>query len=193
MRKLLILFICLCMLPVFVAAEDGQDIPEGYRMEDFGDFTMPIAPNAIVRRHDPDKEDGFVAEVLYMDLSCEHFAPYIIIWRHPNNMSAYLQRAHPLDYAKSLRDNVVAGWREAGMVITSPEAVYGQKKGGTLTCMISCRIEENSWFCNEAHDLWMVQRYFGTYDMGTCYFEIYAESRADADALLRDIDRVVYR
>lgn len=192
MKKMLVLLVCLCMLPLCAAAEE-QSIPEGYRMQDFGDFTMPIAPNALVRHYNGDKEDGYVAEILYLDLSCEHFASYIDISWVPNNISAYLKGAHPLDYAKALRDQAVAGWREEGVTVTSPQAIYGQKKGDTLTCMISCRMEENSWFCKEAHDLWMVQRYFGTYEMGTYYFNIYAESREDADALLKDIDRVVYR
>lgn len=193
MKRLLILFLCLFLLPVCAVAEAPQEVPDGYRLEDFGDFTMAIAPNAFVRHYGKDAEDGVVAQVIYLDFSCEHFAPYIVIWWHPNNMSNYLRGVHPLDYAKSLRDNVTSGWREAGMTITAPNAVYGQKRGDVLTCMVSCRIEENSWFSDDAHDLWMVQRFFGTYDMGTYYFEIYAESREDADALIKDIDRVVYK
>lgn len=193
MKKLLMLLVCLCLLPVFAAAEDAQTIPEGYRMEDFGDFTMPIAPNALVRHYDKDAEDGRAAEIIYLDLSCEYFSPYIIVTWHPNNMTEYLRGWHPLNYAKALKDDVVDGWRAEGMTITSSEAVYGQKKGNTVTSMISCRIEKNSWFSSKAHDLWMVQRYFGTYDMGTYYFEIFAESREDADALIKDIDRIVYK
>lgn len=193
MKKLLILFICLCLLPLCAAAEDAQTIPEGYRMEDFGDFTMPVAPNALVYHYDKDEEDGYAADIVYLDLSCEHFAPYVVVWWRPNNMSAYLKGVHPLDYAKALRDELKQGWMEQGMSIVDMEAVYGQKKGDTLTCMVSCRVEENSAFCNDAHELWMVQRYYGTYDMGTYYFEIYAESRAWADRIIEDLDRIVYK
>lgn len=192
MKKLLALLVCLCLLPMCAMAETAE-IPEGYRLEEFEDFTMPIAPNAIVRHYDKAEENGYVAEILYLDLSAEYFAPYITIWWRPNNMTELTKTWHPLDYAKALRDELVDMWRDEGMVITSDRAVYGQKKGDVMTVMVNCRVEENSWFCNEAHDLWMIQRQYGTYAMGTYYFEIYAECRADADALLADINRVVYK
>ena len=192
MKKLLALLLCLCLLPLCAAAEETE-IPDGYRMVEFEDFQMPVAPNALVRHYDKTEEDGYVAEILYLDLSAEHFAPYIIIWWRPNNMTEFSKYWHPLDYAKALRDDMVSIWREEGMVIASAEAVLGQKKGDVLTATVSCRIEENSWFADEAHDLWMIQRQYGTYAMGTYYFEIYAECREDADALLADIDRVVYK
>lgn len=195
MKKLMVLLMCMCMcLPTaFAAVEDEQPIPEGYRMEDFADFTMPIAPNAIVRHYDKNAEDGVVAEILYLDLTCEHFSPYIIVCWRPNNMTELTKYWHPLEYAKVLRDDLLNIWRGEGMVVSSAEAVHGQKKGSVLTAFVSCRIEENSWFADGAHDLWMVQRQYGTYAMGTYYFEIYAECREDADALLADIDRVVYK
>ena len=193
MKRLLALLMCLFLLPLCAVAEEAQDVPPGYRLVDFEDFTMPIAPNAIVRHYDKTAEDGVAAEILYLDLNSEHFSPYIIVWWVPNNMTEHTKHAHPLEYAKSLRDNVISGWRGEGMIVSSTKDVFGQKRGNMLTCTISCRIEENSWFADEAHDLWMVQRQYGTYAMGTYYLEIYAECREAADALLEDIDRVVYK
>lgn len=192
MKKLLALLVCLCLLPLCALAEEAS-IPEGYRLEDFGDFTMPIAPNAVVFRHDREAEDGYFADIYYFDVLAKDFAPYITIWWRANNMTELTKHYHPLDYAKALRKDLVDMWTEAGMVISSSEAVLGQKKGDVLTAMVTCRAEENSWFADAPHDVWMVQRQFGTYTMGTYYFEIYAQSREDAEALLADIDRVVYK
>lgn len=192
MKKLLALLVCLCLLPLCALAEEAS-IPEGYRLEDFGDFTMPIASNAVVFRHDRAAEDGYFADIYYIDVLAKDFAPYITIWWRANNMTELTKHWHPLDYAKVLRKDVVELWTEAGMIISSSDTVLSQKKGDVLTAMVTCRVEENSWFADAPHDVWLVQRQFGTYTMGTYYFEIYAQSREDAEALLADIDRVVYK
>ena len=192
MKKLLALLVCLCLLPLCALAEEAS-IPEGYRLEDFGDFTMPIAPNAVVFRHDRAAEDGYFADIYYIDVLAKDFAPYITIWWRANNMTELTKHWHPLDYAKALRKDVVELWTEAGMIISSSDTVLSQKKGDVLTAMVTCRVEENSWFADAPHDVWLVQRQFGTYTMGTYYFKIYAQSREDAEALLADIDRVVYK
>lgn len=193
MKKLPVLLICLCLLPLCALAEEGAEIPEGYRIENFGDFTLPVAPNALVTRYDTRDEDGYVAEIRYLDLSCEYFAPYVVIVWHPNNMTEYWKGWHPLDYAKQLWQNTSDAWENEGMVISTGKAVYGQKKGDVHTFMLTCCIEENSLWSSKPHDLWLVERYYGTYDMGTYFFNVYAESRAWADRILADLDRIMYK
>ena len=147
MKKLLALLVCLCLLPLCALAEEAS-IPEGYRLEDFGDFTMPIAPNAVVFRHDRAAEDGYFADIYYIDVLAKDFAPYITIWWRANNMPELPKHWHPLDYAKVLRKDVVELWTEAGMIISSSDTVLSQKKGDVLTAMVTCRVEENSWFAD---------------------------------------------
>lgn len=190
MKKLLVIMLCLCMQPVWGCAEEA--IPEGYRVENFGDFTLPVAPNALVTRYDKETEDGFVARIRYLDLSCEYFAPLVDVYWKPTNMSAYLKGAHPLKYADALRMNTMEAWKEIGVVIQDSKTVHGTVRDGVFTALFSCHIAENSFLSSRPHDLWSVQRFYGTYDMGTYYFEVYAESREWADRIVEDLDRIAY-
>lgn len=192
MKKLLTLLLCMLLLPAWALAEETA-IPEGYRVVDFGDFTLPIAPNALVTHYDKDEEDGYVAEIRYLDLSCKQYAPLVVINWSPNNMSAYLKGAHPLKYADSLRQNTVDTWTADDMVISEHKTIHGTVRNGQFTALFYCRMEDNGFLTTKPHDLWLVQRFYGTYDMGTYYFDVYAESREWADRIIEDLDRIAYK
>lgn len=188
----LLLAVCLC-LPLFSQAETENALPEGYRLEEFDDFTLPVPSNGLVWRYDPETDDGWVAEIVYLDPEDPAFQPYMIIWRYPNNMSAYLRGVHPLDYGKTLTSAIVDSLKEDGCTVAAPRTVYGMCRGDVYYTMCTMRIEAGSLFAEEAHDLWVYQRYYGTYEMGTIYFEIYAPTRAHADAIIRDVEQAVFR
>ncbi len=190
MKKLVVLLLCLLFLPVVGLAE--AEIPVGYRVEDFVDFALPVPPNALVTKYDKDIDDGFVADIRYLDLTCEKFASRIWISWMPNNMSAYLKGAHPLQYAKQLAKDVRKMMEEDGISVSLSEAIWGKKTGDAFTSLVHFQIEADGWFSSKPHDLWMVQRFYGTYDMGTYCFEAFAESRERVETILLDFDRIVY-
>ena len=192
MKKLLVLLACLLLvLPVAVQAEEA--LPEGWRVEDFGDFTMPIAPNAMLRKFEVNENRDYVAEILYLDAGDPAFQPYMVIWWFDSNLSVYYERLHPLDYGKYLTADLVAAYEEDGCTVTDARTVYGMRRGQTTYTMTSMHIADNSWYANEPHDLWIYQRFYGTYDMGTYIFEIYGPTRAHVDAIVKDVEQVVYK
>ncbi|MBQ7849026.1 MAG: hypothetical protein IJ343_04830 [Clostridia bacterium] len=192
MKKFWICLLTICLLlPVFALAETAA-APEGH-LEDFADFTMSVSRNGMIWRYNKEKDDGLVAEIVYVDVESPSFQPYLLIHWFPNNMSAYLKGVHPLNYAKQLWKDIENTYKEADMVLSGSKVVYGQKKGDTFYCLSTCHVDENSWYCEEPHDLWVYQRFYGTYDMGTYYFEIYAPTRAHVDAIVKDLDTVEYK
>lgn len=199
MKKLLVLLLTLCLLlslcPVFVGAEESAELPEGYRWEDMGDFLLPVAPNAILRPYAfvGGEEQAIVAELLYLDLEDPDFQPYMVVWWFPNNMSAYLSKVHPLDYAKLLTKELAGSLREAGSTVEEARAVYGMRRGGVFYMLCTMNVTEGSSFTDGPHELWVYQRWYGTYDMGTYYFEIYAPTREHVDAIIRDVEQVVFK
>ena len=192
MKKLVSLLLALCLLlPAMALGEGG--FPENRRAEEFDDFTLPVAPNAILYRCEPDEDDRRVAELIYLDIMDPAFQPFMVIWWFPNNMSAYYNRLHPLNYGRSLTDNIVADLRESGCTVTDPTTVYGMRKGSIFYTLCSMHIAQDSIYADEAHDLWVYQRYYGTYEMGTYFFEIYAPSREHIEAIIPDLEAVVFK
>lgn len=199
MKKLLALALSLCLVlslcPVFAGAEGPVELPEGYRWVDLEDLLLPVAPNAvcypyIVERGD---EQCIVAELLYLDVEGPDFQPFMYVWWFPNNMSAYLSRVHPLDYAKQLVREVAASLREDGCTVSAAKAVYGMRRGDVYYMLGSMHIAEGSIYADGPHDLWVYQRWYGTYEMGTYYFEIYGPTRAHVEAIVKDVEQVVFK
>lgn len=194
MKKALLMLVCLLLmlLPCAALAEEADALPEGYRVEDFGDFTMPVPPNAMVERYYNVPHGYIAAEITYIDMEEPAFQPYMIIWWYDNNLSVVCNRVHPLDYAKALTDQYVEGLREDGVTVTDVKTVYGMRKGNVTYTLRSMHLAENSFYADGPHDLWIYQRFYGTYDMGTYFFEIYAPTRAHVDAIVQDVERIVY-
>lgn len=193
MKKALLMLVCLLlMLPCAALAEEADALPEGYRVEDFGDFTLPLPPNAMMERYYNVPHGYIAAEITYIDMEEPAFQPYMIIWWYDNNLSVVYSRVHPLNYAKSLTEQYVEGLREDGVTVTDVNTVYGMRKGNVTYTLRSMHLAENSFYADAPHDLWIYQRFYGTYDMGTYFFEIYAPTRAHVDAIVQDVERIVY-
>lgn len=197
MKKLLALLLSLCLmaalLPAFAAAEEElPELPEGYRWENMGDFLLPVAPNAIFYPYAPGESDSIVAELLYLDVTDPDFQPFMYIWWMPNNMSAYLKRVHPLDYAKELTKVLSKDLTEMGCTVEAGKAVYGMCRNDVFYMLCSMHIADGSIYADVPHDLWVYQRWYGTYDMGTYYFEIYGPTRESVEAIVKDVEQVIY-
>ena len=194
MKKALLMLVCLLLMlmPCAALAEEADALPEGYRVEDFGDFTMPVPPNAMVERYYNVPHGYIAAEITYIDMEEPAFQPYMIIWWYDNNLSAYYRHVRPLEYGKMLTKQYVEDLREDGVTVTDAKTVYGSKQGDAIYTIHSMHLAENSFYADGPHDLWIYQRFYGTYDMGTYFFEIYAPTRAHVDAIVQDVERIVY-
>lgn len=186
-----ILLLAALLLPVTAFAEEPA-LPDGWRVEDFGNFTMPLPKEAIVFRYDPEVDDGWVAEIVFMDTDTESYLPYASVYWIASNLSAYLQRVHPLDYAKLLTKDIKQDWSEEGMVISEAQTIYGQKRGDIFYCLCNLSIESGGWLWEGPHDIWYYQRYYGNYQLGTYIFEIYAPTRAQVEEIIPCLEQVVY-
>lgn len=186
-----ILLLAALLLPVTALAEEPA-LPEGWRVEDFGDFTMPLPKEAIVFRYDPEVDDGWLAEIVFLDADTESYLPCVSICWMESNLSAYYKTVHPLDYAKVLTKDIHQAWLEDGMVISGAQAVYGQKRGDIFYSLSYLSIESGGWLWNGPHDVWFYQRYYGNYQMGTYIFEIYAPTRAQVEEIIPCLEQVVY-
>lgn len=201
MKKLFAMLLALCLLaslcPVGALAEAAPELPEGYvwKLMD-GHFLLPVAPNADVYFYEPDMpEDSaqrIVAEVVYWDADGLAFDPFMVVWWFPNNMSAYFSRVHPLDYAKELTKEIAGSLREEGCTVQDARAVYGMRRGDVYYMLCSMHVAEGSYYADGPHDLWVYQRWYGTYDMGTYYFEIYGPTRESVEAIVKDVELVVF-
>lgn len=191
MKRIVVLLLAALLLPVTALAEESA-LPEGWRVEDFGDFTMPLPKEAIVFRYDPEVDDGWLAEIVFLDTDTESYLPYIGITWMKSNMSAYYKNFHPLDYAQILTKNAKEAWTEDGMVISEAKTIYGQKRGDIFYCMDYMRIESGGWLWNGPHDIWYYQRYYGNYQMGTYIFEVYAPTRAQVEEIIPCLEQIVY-
>ena len=194
MKKALLMLVCLLLmlLPCAALAEEADALPEGYRVEDFGDFTLPLPPNAMMERYYNVPHGYIAAEITYTDLEEPAFQPYMIIWWYDNNLSAYYRHVRPLEYGKMLTKQYVEDLREDGVTVTDAKTVYGSKQGDAIYTIHSMHLAENSFYADGPHDLWIYQRFYGTYDMGTYFFVIYAPTRAHVDAIVQDVERIVY-
>lgn len=192
MKKLMSILLLACLLLPFAAFAEDAAAPVHPEV-DFTDFTMPVPSDAAIEWYDREKDDGLVAMITYPGDKEQAFEPYMFVWWFPNNMSAYLKRVHPLDYAKSLTAEVADSWREDGYTVTDEKAVYGMRRGDVYYMLGSMHVLWDGYFVKEEYDLWVYQRYYGTYDMGTYYFEIYGPSRAAVEAIVRDVEQVVYK
>lgn len=198
MKKLLALLLTLCLLTALlpalsIAEEDLPELPEGYRWEDMEDFLLPVAPNAIIYRYEPAESDTIVAELLYLDGTDPDFQPFMVVWWFPNNMSAYLKRVHPLDYAKELTKHLSKDLTELGCTVENAKAIYGMCRNDVFYMLCTMSITVGDYFADGPHDLWVYQRWYGTYEMGTYYFEIYGPTRQHVDAIVKDVEQVVFR
>lgn len=186
-----ILLLAALLLPVTAFAEEPA-LPDGWRVEDFGDFTMPLPKEAIVFRYDPEVDNGWVAEIVLLDADTESYLPYIGITWMASNMSAYYRTVHPLDYAKALTKNTKEAWTEDGITISEAKTIYGQKRGDVFYCMDYMRVEDGGWLWEGPHDIWYYQRYYGNYQLGTYIFEIYAPTRAQVEEIIPYVEQVTY-
>lgn len=188
----MLLILCAVCLPVMALAETAAELPEGWRVEDFGDFTLPLPPNAWVYRYEKEGNNCRVAEIVSLELDGA-FSPYVTIGWYYQNMSEYYKNAHPLRLGRYTVDSLADAYRDAGCTVTDVTTVYGVRRGRANITLGSMNMPEGSPFADEAHELWFYERFEGTYAMGTYFFEVFAPTREQAEEIAAWFDALTFR